>query len=252
MALPSPDFDIKWGMVIDIDKCTGCGACMASCQIENNIAPELDASNKLRAITWLRIFELSNGKAFPEHEIAYLPVPCQQCGHPPCVPVCPVTATDKKENGGIVSQVPPRCIGCRYCMAACPYHSRYFNWHDPVWPEGMEKTLTPHASVRSRGVVEKCNFCHHRWDYARDKFRENGMNPADLPEDAYVPACVEICPTGALAFGDLKNPRHLVHKLSKSKHSFRLLERLTTDPQIYYLSRRSWVHRQGDNYLTKV
>jgi menaquinone reductase, iron-sulfur cluster-binding subunit len=243
------EFTTKWGLVIDLDKCTGCGACMVSCQVENNIAPVVDASNKLRALNWMWIFEMTNGKAFPDNDAAFLPRPCMQCGKPPCVSVCPVIATDKNEEGGIVSQIYPRCIGCRYCVGACPYHARYFNWFDPIWPEGMEKTITPHASTRPRGVVEKCTFCHHRWNYAKDKARLEGKDPGNLPEDAYIPACAQACPTGAMTFGDLKNPKHKVHELAKSPNAFRLLEKLGTNTQVYYMSAREWVRKQGDNYL---
>ena len=249
MVLYLKEFKIKWGMVIDLDKCIGCGACMVACQAENNIAPMVDASNKRRSLTWLLVYEMSNDRPFPEHDVAYLPRPCLQCGRPLCVRVCPVIATDKNQEGGIVSQVNARCIGCRYCQAACPYHVRYFNWRDPVWPEGMEKTLTPDVSTRPRGVVEKCLFCHHRYMHARDKARVEGRDPDALAEGDYIPACVEICPTGATAFGDLKNPQHKVHQLSKSPHAFRLLERLGTDPQVYYHSKREWVRLKGDNIL---
>ncbi len=249
MSAEVKEFTIRWGMVIDLDKCTGCGACMVACQTENNIAPQPEASNKLRSLNWMLIYELTNKKSFPDHDVAYLPRPCQQCGHPPCVSVCPVVATDKNEEGGIVSQVYPRCIGCRYCVAACPYHVRYFGWFDPVFPEGMEKVLTPHTSVRPRGVVEKCTFCHHRWNYAKEKAIYDGKNPMDLPEDAYIPACAEGCPSGAMTFGDLNNPKHKVYELSRSKNAFRLLEKLNTQTQVYYMSRREWVRKQGDNYL---
>jgi molybdopterin-containing oxidoreductase family iron-sulfur binding subunit len=243
------EFEVRWGMVIDVDKCTGCGACMVACQTENNIPPITTEFDRLRRVHWLIVYELSNGKPFPEHDVAYLPRPCMQCGNPSCSSVCPVTATTKEEDGGIVSQIYPRCIGCRYCMAACPYHSRVFNWFDPVWPEGMEKTLTPYVSVRPRGVVEKCTFCHHRFAEAKQKARMEGRDPQHLKEGEYVPACAEVCPTNAISFGDLNNPDHKVSKLAKSKYAFRLLERLGTEPQVYYLSKRSWVHEQGDNYL---
>jgi molybdopterin-containing oxidoreductase family iron-sulfur binding subunit len=262
--MQTKEFKIKWGMVIDIDKCTGCGACMVGCQVENNIAPMTkkdpynyvqalttdrdDAANKLRTLTWLTVYELSNGKTFPEHEVAYLPRPCMQCGHPACVPVCPVIATDKNEEGGIVSQIYPRCIGCRYCMAACPYHARYFNWWDPLWPEGMDKGLCPNASPRPRGVVEKCSFCHSRYLKAKDKVRAEGGDPMNLPDGAYTTACADICPTKAITFGDLNNPEHKVHDLAKSKNAFRLLEKLGLAPQVYYMSEREWVRKQGDNY----
>ncbi len=243
------DFRIRWGMVIDLDKCTGCGACMVACQVENNIAPETQALSKVRSLTWMLVYEMNNGKKFPEADVAYLPRPCQQCGNPPCVSVCPVVATAKDEEGGIVSQIYPRCIGCRYCVAACPYHVRYFGWFDPVWPEGLEKVITPHTSTRPRGVVEKCNFCHHRFMYAKDQARQQGGDPENLPENAYVPSCVESCPTGAMIFGDLNNPTHRVHELAKSPNAFRLLARTGTDTQVYYYSKREWVRRAGDNYL---
>ena len=102
------EFDIKWTMVVDLDKCTGCGACMVACQAENNVAPNPDGTNKVRSINWMKVYRLSNHKPFPEHDTAYLPRPCMQCGKPSCVSVCPVVATDKNEDGGIVSQIYPR------------------------------------------------------------------------------------------------------------------------------------------------
>jgi molybdopterin-containing oxidoreductase family iron-sulfur binding subunit len=245
------EFDVKWGMVIDIDKCTGCAACVVACQAENNIPPTPQPFDRFRTVHWIIVYKLTNGKAFPNSDIAYLPRPCMQCGNPTCVSVCPVVATTKDEEGGIVSQIYPRCIGCRYCMAACPYHARVFNWHDPVWPEGLDKTLTPFASVRPRGVVEKCTFCHHRFQQAKEEARAHGKDPHHLAEDAYIPACAEVCPTGAIVFGDLNNPEHRVSKLAKSRHSFRLLERLETEPQIYYHSTRDWVRLQADNSLER-
>lgn len=243
------DFRIKWGMVIDVDKCTGCGACMVACQAENNIPPAKEPFDRLRQLHWILVYKLTNGKEFPDHDVAYLPRPCMQCANPSCVSVCPVIATTKEEEGGIVSQIYPRCIGCRYCIAACPYHARVFNLFDPVWPQGMEKTLTPFVSVRPRGVVEKCTFCHHRWLQAQERARYQGKDPNHLEEGAYIPACAEACPTGAITFGDLNNPNHKVFKLSQSKYAFRLLEKLGTKPQVYYLSKRSWVRRQANHHL---
>jgi molybdopterin-containing oxidoreductase family iron-sulfur binding subunit len=100
-------------------------------------------------------------------------------------------------------------------------------------------------------VAEKCNFCHHRFAAAKQKARAEGRDPLNLYEHEFQPACVEACPTGAITFGDLNNPKHKVAQLAKSKHAFRLLERLGTEPQVYYLSRRPWVRRQADNYLEK-
>lgn len=284
------DFTIRWGMAIDLDKCTGCGACMVACQAENNVpimqrtgfgTKNRDHSDKLRTTTWMLVFQLSNGKAFPEHDRAFLPRPCMHCGIPSCVSVCPATVTKKDENGGIVSQVYPRCFGCRYCMASCPYHARYFNWYDPVWPEGMDKSLNPDVSVRPRGVVEKCTFCHHRWMKAKDKARVEGLDPWDLEDGAYQTACTDACPNGAIIFGDLRNSESAVHQTvfatepseEQYKAMFgeyghghghhpgedylttfkptarRLLERLGTFPQVFYVSRREWVLNQLDNYL---
>jgi molybdopterin-containing oxidoreductase family iron-sulfur binding subunit len=243
----------KFGMVIDLDVCTGCGACMVACMAENNVPFREDETDKLLSLAWLRIYRLNNGKPFPETEECYLPRPCQQCGgmgehgHSPCVSVCPATATDYDLETGIVSQIYTRCFGCRYCMAACPYHVRLFNWWDPVWPEGMEKYLNPSVSPRMRGVVEKCSFCYHRYQQARDKaFAENRR---EIEEHEYQTACTQACPAGAITFGDLNNPDHAVYQLKQSPNAFRLLERLQTNPKVYYLSSRDWVRKAGDNTL---
>lgn len=251
----------KFGMVIDLDKCTGCGACMVACMSENNVPFREDESDKLLSTAWMRVFKMTNGKPFPETDICYIPRPCMHCeghhGHSPCVSVCPATATDYDSLTGIVSQIYTRCFGCRYCMAACPYHARVFNWWDPVWPEGMERSLNPDVSVRMRGVVEKCSFCFHRYQAAMEKAHFEGHK--DLEEEAYQTACTQACPAGAIVFGDLNNPAHRVHQMVKpdNRHggrprnpeAFRLLERLGTNPKVYYLSRREWVRRAGDNYL---
>ncbi|MGB5156486.1 4Fe-4S dicluster domain-containing protein [Desulfobacterium sp. N47] len=243
----------KFGMVIDLDKCTGCGSCMVACMAENNVPFREDESKKLLSITWMRVYKLTNGKSYPDTDICYLPRPCQHCagkgndGHSPCVSVCPATATDYNKETGIVSQIYTRCFGCRYCMAACPYHARYFNWWDPVWPKGMENYLSPDVSVRMRGVVEKCTFCFHRYQLAKDKAYYEGRS--EIEENEYQTACAEACPAGAITFGDLNNPDHAVYELKKNKNAFRLLERLQTNPKIYYLSSKKWVRDAGDNYL---
>ncbi len=168
-------------------------------------------------------------------------------GHPPCVSVCPAVATDYSDETGIVSQIYSRCFGCRYCMAACPYHARYFNWWDPVWPDGMEKYLSPNVSPRMRGVVEKCSFCYHRYQLAKEKAFIEGKR--EVEEDEYQTSCAQACPARAITFGDLNNPEHSVYKEKKNPNGFRLLERLGTNPKIYYVSSREWVRRAGDNYL---
>ncbi len=241
----------KFGMVVDLDKCTGCGACMVACMAENNVPFREDETDKQLSITWMRVYKLTNGKGYPDHDICYLPRPCQHCeghdGHSPCVSVCPATATDYDMETGIVSQVPTRCFGCRYCMAACPYHARYFNWWDPVWPIGMEKSLNPDVAVRMRGVVEKCCFCYPRYQRARDKAFVEGRRTVE--ESEYQTACAQACPAEAITFGDLNNPDHAVYTMKKSKNAFRLLEKLGTNPKIYYVSEREWVRLSGDRHM---
>ncbi|MBW2312101.1 MAG: 4Fe-4S dicluster domain-containing protein [Deltaproteobacteria bacterium] len=237
----------RYGMVVDLDKCIGCGVCVVACSSENNVSVLYDESDKTRNISWLKIYRITNGKGFPETEAVYLPRPCMQCDNPPCVPVCPATATRQDPNTGTVSQIYTRCIGCRYCMAACPYHARDFNWYDPSFPNGMDRYLSPEVSPRMRGVVEKCTFCHHR--LMRAKAKAYAEDRRDIAQDEYIPACVEACPTKAITFGDLNNPKHEVSALIKSPYSFRLLERLGTEPKVYYLSTKDWVRRMADNYL---
>ncbi len=240
----------KYGMVIDLDKCTGCGTCMVACAHENNLSVRPDESDIQRKLTWMRLYKITKDEPYPKTEVSYFPRPCMQCDHhTPCVSVCPATATDYDINTGIVSQIYTRCIGCRYCMAACPYHARVFNWWDGYFPrgKGLENYLSPEVSVRMRGVVEKCTFCHHRLMRAKSKAYAEGRR--ELEEGEYVTACTEACPAKAITFGDLNNPEHKVHQLIKSPYAFRLLERLGTEPKVYYLSKKDWVRKMGDNYL---
>jgi len=242
--------NIRLGMVIDLDKCTGCGACSTACQAENNISYRPDESQKLRSITWMNIYQLDNKKAYPDFKIAFLPRPCMHCDadhHSPCTFVCPVNATTRDENNGLVTHIYPRCIGCRYCMVACPYHARSFNWWDPTWPKQMESMLSPEVSPRMRGVVEKCTFCHHRYNKARAKASVDGTDPNKA---IYTPACADACPTKAITFGNLLDEKSEVAKLSKDPRAFRILEKLKTKPKVYYLSKQDWIRNLADNSLT--
>ena len=216
----------QYRMSIDIDRCNGCGSCMLACAVENNVAPATGGANDRTGITWLRVFPVDNGKTGAEKRTAFVPMTCQQCADPPCESVCPQKAVEVDPVTGIVGQMPERCLGCRYCMVACPYHARYFNWWDPKWPAGMEKTLNPDVAPRMRGVVEKCNFCHGRWHAAKQASNEKGL-------PAYLPACAEACPTGAITFTNVDGP--------SAPDSFRMLESIGTEPHVYYRSKKSWV-----------
>jgi Fe-S-cluster-containing dehydrogenase component len=241
---------VRYGMVIDIDKCTGCMACSVACQQENNVPFREDETTKVRSITWMEIYQLDNGMPYPEYRQAYLPRLCLHCDsspYPPCTFVCPVNATHRDEETGLVNHIPVRCIGCRYCISACSYHARYFNWWDPKWPEPMEEMLTPNVSPRMRGVVEKCTMCVHRLQMAKDRAFVEGRR--ELEEGEYVPACLEACPAKAMTFGNLFDPHSEVARLAKSSRAFRLLERLGTEPKIYYLSSQDWIHKLADNIM---
>jgi menaquinone reductase, iron-sulfur cluster-binding subunit len=239
----------RYGMVIDVDRCTGCGNCMVACAVENNVPPADPKATERTGTTWMRVSKLENGLPFPENRSVYLPVSCQQCDHhTPCVSVCPQNAVEYDTESGIVAQIPVRCFGCRYCVTACPYHARYYNWWDPVWPEGMEKTLNPDVSTRMRGVVEKCNFCHGRLQAARAKAAAEGRRT--IADTEYVPACGESCPTHAIHFGNLSDPNSDVSMLSKDKRAFRLLEELGTEPKVYFLSEQDWVHAIVKNKIS--
>ena len=222
---------VRWGMVIDLDKCTACQACVIACQIENNIPPpNPEESDKLRAIHWIRMAEYIKGE-YPHIKSSIMPVPCQHCQHPPCVKVCPVGATNQSKEG-IVDQIYGRCIGCRYCANACPYTIKFFNWYKPEWPKTMEPALNPDVSVRPKGVVEKCTFCHHRLMKAKEKAK---TEKRELSPEDYIPACAQACPTDAIVFGDLDDPHSEVAELSHGPRAFTLLEDLGTKPKVIYL-----------------
>jgi molybdopterin-containing oxidoreductase family iron-sulfur binding subunit len=214
-----------WGMVIDLDRCTGCQACAMACKAENNVpAVGPREAARGRTISWMHVLVEES-----EERVRFLPRPCLQCEDPPCTKVCPVYATYRNPEG-IVAQVYARCIGCRYCMAACPYNAKYFNWLT-YQKEGPGQN--PDVSVRPKGVVEKCTFCHHRLQKARERALAERR---ELVAGDYVPACAEACPARAIAFGDLSDESSDVARLARSPRAFRLGESLGTKPKVFYLS----------------
>ncbi|MDP6512371.1 MAG: 4Fe-4S dicluster domain-containing protein [SAR202 cluster bacterium] len=193
----------SWGMVIDLDKCTGCQACVVACQSENNI-PIHDEGlfNQRRAIEWIRIERYWEGE-FPDVKARFIPILCQHCADAPCEPVCPVFATYHNEEGLNV-QIYNRCIGTRFCANGCPYHVRFFNFWEPEWPESLTNQLNPDVTIRSRGIMEKCTFCVQRIRRTGRSAAQEGVEKTDPQlERGLNPACVNACPTQTLEFGDM-------------------------------------------------
>ena len=222
---------MKWGMVIDLQKCTGCGECAVGCKLENNVAvvgPEESALG--RTMLWMDLLTTYEGE-YPNLRVRQIPRPCMHCELPPCTKVCPVRATYLDEEG-IVAQIYPQCIGCRYCMAACPYTVKSFNWFKPEWTPEIRTTKNPDVSIRPCGVVEKCTFCLHRLQKAKEDAKVDGR---EIREADYQPACADVCPTKAITFGDLDNPTHKVSHLARNPRVIRLLEDLGTEPKVFYL-----------------
>ncbi len=221
----------RWAMVIDLDRCTGCQACVVACNAENNIPVVTeDEAAKGRWLNWMHIERYWEGE-YPNVKAKFMPVLCQQCSEAPCEPVCPVYATYHTVEG-LNAQIYNRCIGTRFCGSACPYKVRTFNWFDPVFPEPLTEQLNPHVTVRSRGIMEKCTFCVQRIRQVEELAKAEQRPVAD---GEVQPACAQTCPPGAIIFGDINDPESRVSQLARSNRSFRLLEELGTDPAVIYL-----------------
>ena len=223
----------KWEMVIDLDRCTGCEACVVACRAENNIriSGEEEAAQG-RAINWIRIERYWEGD-YPHVKAKFMPVLCQHCGNAPCEPVCPVYASYHTPDG-LNAQVYNRCIGVRYCGNNCPYTARQFNWFDPQWDEPLQEQLNPDLTVRMNGIMEKCTFCVQRIRRGKETAEREGRRVAD---GEVTPACVQSCPTSALVFGDRNDPTSRVAQMARNDRRFHLLEDLGTEPAITYLKR---------------
>jgi len=223
-----------WGMAIDLDRCSACNACSVACRQENNV-PTYGPDERFDGARpeWMSMMwqQPEREDALPE----LLPLPCMHCEDPPCVKVCPVGAT-YKDRDGITMQVWDRCIGCRYCMVACPYSRRSFNWTEPQWTDTEQQMLNPDVATRPKGVVEKCTFCHHRVRAACEQARLEKRELRD-EELQRLPACAAACPADAITFGDLDDPSSMVSEAAASPRAFHLLEHLGTRPSVYYLKK---------------
>lgn len=238
----------QWAMVIDLDKCVACQGCSIACRFENNIPAVAPAeAQQGRAIRWNDVFPnpinpTEERGEYPHVRTRYMTRPCMHCVNPPCTKVCPVQAT-YRDDEGLVRQNYERCIGCRFCTVACPYGVRYFNWYEPEWSPEMALALSPDTvegpgqvegpPVRAKGIVEKCTFCIHRLQQARERAVAEGR---DFRASDYVPACVQTCTGNARFFGDLEDPDSSVTQLTVSPRAFRLLEDVGTHPKVIYLS----------------
>src|SRR5919205_1921197 len=191
----------RWGMAVDLDRCTGCEACVTACRTENNVrlaGPEQSA--KGRSIAWIRVERDYEGD-FPDVRVKFRPVMCQHCANAPCEPVCPTYASHHNEDG-LNAQVYNRCIGTRYCANACPYNVRFFDFFNPVWEKPLHLQLNPDVSLREVGVMEKCTFCVQRISAAQIAAK---ADKRELKDGEVTPACAQACPAKALVFGDLND-----------------------------------------------
>jgi molybdopterin-containing oxidoreductase family iron-sulfur binding subunit len=202
-------------MVIDLARCIGCQTCAVTCKIENNLPKKL---------WWNRILTVG-GEAmdtavgvYPNSEMHHLPLNCQHCENPACIKVCPVGATYKDEATGVVRQDYDKCIGCRYCMVACPYSGvRQFNFEEPQYATGFA-VGSADVPVHQKNTVEKCTFCAHRLAKGEQ------------------PSCIDVCQGRARHFGDLNDPESEVSKLLHQRAHFQLLPEKGTNPSVYFLT----------------
>ena len=230
---PPHDHDkYRWAMVIDLDRCIGCGACTAACYAENNVGiVGQDRIIEGREMTWLSIERFQDPDRMAR--VTFLPMLCQHCDNAPCESVCPVYAPHHSKEG-INNQIYNRCIGTRYCVQNCPYKVRRFNWFSWQWPEPMNLQLNPDVTVRSKGVMEKCSFCIQRIKVAHT----NAKNEKRMIRDGEViPACVQTCPTDALVFGSLMDKQSRVRQMVDDPRAYQALGYLNTKPAVIYLKK---------------
>ncbi|HET7876064.1 MAG TPA: 4Fe-4S dicluster domain-containing protein [Methylomirabilota bacterium] len=225
--------EYRWGMTVDADRCTGCGACIVACQAENNV-PVVGKEQVAygRAQHWLRVERWQEGRAERPEQV-FLPMFCQHCEVAPCEPVCPVYAAYHTSEG-LNAQIYNRCVGTRYCANNCPYHVRRFNWFYYTWPTPLNLQLNPDVTVRQLGVMEKCTMCVQRILGAKERARDLDRQVQDGDVQT---ACQQTCPTRAITFGNLKDGNSRVARLSRSPRGYHVLEELGTRPAVTYLKK---------------
>lgn len=225
----------RWGMVIDLNACNGCSACVVACQVENNVpVVGKDEVRRQREMHWIRIdcYYAEEGRESGEVDVAFQPMLCQHCGNAPCETVCPVLATVHSSEG-LNQQVYNRCVGTRYCANNCPYKVRRFNWFAYSHDDALQNLVqNPDVTVRSRGVMEKCSFCIQRIQEAKLESRRLGLPLAD---GAVQTACQQSCPARAIHFGDLNDPNSDVSRLVRDRRRYQVLAELNVQPAVNYL-----------------
>jgi molybdopterin-containing oxidoreductase family iron-sulfur binding subunit len=239
-----PEFEAyHWGMAINLNACTGCGACVIACQSENNVSVigKKEIKNR-RIMHWMRI-DRYYSENIDNPEVTHMPVMCQHCDNAPCENVCPVAATPHSDEG--LNQMSyNRCIGTRYCMNNCPYKVRRFNWfnyrdNEENFPynlsnEQEKMVLNPDVTLRSRGVVEKCSFCVQRIQEVKLNAKLDGR---PVKDGELKTACQQSCPGDAIVFGDMNDPNAEISKLVDNPRTYQLLEQIHTLPSVNYLTK---------------